>query len=294
MVQFSSHKINIRTDTFQSAISKKSGNNKLSSKTLDKLQKVINSQFQLNEQDIAHILGYKQISRTVNKKAISQFITQISSITTNKKCCAIYQTLEVWKENAQTLIQIKKHQGNDEKTIGIGARGRIYRCGDSVVKKFKTFDPIAAQHEINMCNLYNRKSNNVVPNAIIVNNAIKMPFIKGKLPTTTIETSEGIKQLYEKGFFIADAKPDNFLVTEDNQIVPVDFGLIFTADNLNSLDKNIKIEIVRDYLKGGYRYISSELKPVYMQQIKQLDQILSGDSPLRHFNVKELKKSGFM
>ncbi len=44
MVQFSSHKINIRTDTFQSAISKKSGNNKLSSKTLDKLQKVINSQ----------------------------------------------------------------------------------------------------------------------------------------------------------------------------------------------------------------------------------------------------------
>lgn len=293
MVQFSSHKINIRTDTLQSAISKKSGNNKLSSKTLGKLQKVINSQFQLNVQEIAHILGYKQISRTVNKKAISQFITQISSITTNKKCCAIYQTLEVWKENAQTLIQIEKHQGNGEKSIGSGARGRVYRCGDSVIKKFKTFDPIAAQHEINMCNLYNRKSNNFVPNAIIVNNAIKMPFIKGRLPTT-IETSDGIKQLYEKGFFIADAKPANFLVTEDNQIVPVDFGLIFTADNLNSLDKNIKIEIVRDYLKGGYRCISSELKPVYMQQIKQLDQILSGDSPVRNFNVKELKKSGFM
>ncbi|CAG9431268.1 AarF/UbiB family protein [Providencia alcalifaciens] len=293
MVQFSSYKINIRTDTLQSAISKKSDNHKLSSKTLDKLQKIINSQFQLNVQEIDHILGHKQISRSANQKAISQFISQISGITANKKSCAIYHKLAVWKENAQTLIQTKKHQENGEKSIGNGARGRVYRSGDSVIKKFKTFDPIAAQHEISMCNLYNFKSNNPVPNAVIINNTIKMPFIEGKVPTA-IEIRDGIAQLHEKGFFIADAKPANFLVTEDNKIVPVDFGLMFTAENLISLDKNIKIEIVRDYIKGGYRCIPSELKPAYIQQIKQLDQRLSNDSPVRSLNIKELKKSGFM
>lgn len=91
---------------------------------------------------------------------------------------------------------------------------------------------------------------------------------------------------------MADAKPENFLKIETGQIVPIDFGLIFNVNDLSSIDKKVKIEIVRDYVKGGYHHIPSSLKSEYITHIKTLDSMLGSASPIRYINTKELSNAG--
>lgn len=49
-----------------------------------------------------------------------------------------------------------------------------------------------------------------------------MPFINGKAPNFE-DTLLGVSDLFNKGFFIGDPKPANFLKTPEGSVEPVDF-----------------------------------------------------------------------
>lgn len=291
MIKFSSQKINTHTDTLQSAIHKKRNNKELSNKTLSKLTKIINAQFKFHSTEVNYVFGSKLAPKDTNYHSISKFIKSIQKLTTQEKDTLIYPKINKWQANAIELHSRIKPVENMEKRIGRGGRSHVYHDGQFVIKQLKKFNLGEAKHEVAMCNAYRDKTHSISPNAFIVGERITMPFVHGQTPNK-IETLNGIKDLYDKGFLMAGAKPENFLKIETGQIVPIDFGLIFKANNLSSIDQNVKIEIVRDYIKGGYHYIPSSLKSEYTSHIKALDSMLGSASPMRYINTKELSNAG--
>ena len=134
--------------------------------------------------------------------------------------------LNKWQANAIELHCRIKPVENMEKRIGRGGRSHVYHDSQFVIKQLKKFNLGEAKHEVTMCNAYRDKTHSISPNAFIIGERITMPFVHGQTPNK-IETLSGIKDLYDKGFLMADAKPENFLKIETGQIVPIDFGLIF-------------------------------------------------------------------
>lgn len=291
MIKFLNRKINVHTDTLLSAINKKNNNSTLTIKTLNKLVGIINSQYHFKNQEADYIFTGKTIPNKINTKALSTFMEAIKDISISKHGDFVKKQLNGWQKNADNLYSLQKVTEKIGKPIGSGGRGTVYRDGDFIIKKVKNFNLAEAKHEVMMCNTYKNKTCSTLPEALIINENIKMPFINGNVPNH-LETLKGIEDLYSHGLFMADAKPQNFLKVETDQIVPVDFGLVFSGNDLASLDKNIKIEIVRDYIKGGYRNIPSGLKTEYLKHVKALDLMLGKSSPVGNINFKELKRAG--
>lgn len=120
-----------------------------------------------------------------------------------------------------------------------------------------------------------------------------MPFLNGKTPNFS-ETLTGVKDLYSMGFLMGDAKPENFLKLENGDVVPIDFGLVFILDKLETIDNDLKKKIISDYIKGGFRYVPEELKTEYISCFKKLSDLLGKDSPTRNMNIKKLLRTGLL
>lgn len=142
-----------------------------------------------------------------------------------------------------------------------------------------------------MCNSYylTKGANKNVSS--IENKNIIMPFVLGIKPNFE-ETLSGVTDLFNCGYLMADPKPSNFLKTSDGNVVPVDFGLVFEKSRLEDIDESIKVNMLFDYISGGYKYIPGSLKKEYKIYMLQLDEQLGKKSPLRNLNIKSLTRIG--
>lgn len=292
MISFFKEKINIHTDNLQSAIAKKTNNTSLSGKSLEKLVSIANTQhaFKNGEADI--IIKGIPCSTNVNYEKVSNLITEIKSIKIAKDDSFINSRIHSWEVNAKELLKINHTPKETKQLLGKGSRGNVYKDGENVLKKTKNLTPNEIFHEANMCNEYNITKGRFQNAATIVDNCIGMPFINGKTPNFQ-DTLTGVNHLFKKGFFMGDAKPSNFLKTPEGSVEPIDFGLVFKQDTLESIDNEVKKNIVSDYIKGGCRYIPKEIKKEYHSCIVKLDDILGKDSPTRKMNIKMLLQAGF-
>lgn len=292
MIYFLKEKINIHTDNLQSAIAKKTNNTSLSGKSLEKLVSIANTQYEFKNGEAEFVIRGIPCSTNLNYEKISKLITEIKNIKPVKDDSFINSQIHSWEVNAKELL--KKNCNPDElkQLLGKGSRGTVYKDGETILKKMKKLTPNEIFHEANMCNEYNITKGSFQNAATIVDNCIKMPFINGKTPNFQ-DTLTGVNYLFKKGFFMGDAKPSNFLKTPEGSVEPIDFGLVFKHGTLESIDDEVKKNIIYDYIKGGFRYIPNEIKKDYHSCIEKLDDILGKDSPARKINIKMLSKAGF-
>ncbi|MBV7405862.1 hypothetical protein [Enterobacter sp. ENT03] len=292
-------RINVNTDTLQSAIHKKEHNAALSEKSFNKLIKIANTHYKFNNGEAGFIFGKSVCGKNINYEGVSRLVDTLKKVTSLKSESFINNQIGLWQNNAEKLLikneaigSSKALTDSSKALIGSGARGVVYRDGDYVIKEMKFFDPHKAQHEVTLCNEYNKKTGGSELVATMIDGGIKMPFLHGTRPGFS-ETLAGVKEMYNQGFFIADPKPDNFLKTAKGNVVPVDFGLVFSKNNLEDLSHELKKEIVYDYIKGGYRHVPDDLKPEYVRVINSFDLSLGKDSPMRKTNIKALTRAGF-
>jgi len=291
MISFFKEKINIHSDNLQSAIVKKTNNKSLSSKSLEKLVSIANTQYDFRNGEAEFIIKGIPCNTDVNYEKVSRLIKDIKNIEPVKDGSFIKSQIYLWGINAKKLLEINFEPKKEKQLLGKGSRGTVYKDGEYILKKTKSLTLNEIFHEANMCNEYNSKKRSFQNPATIVDKCIEMPFINGKIPNFQ-DTLIGVNHLFENGFFMGDAKPSNFLKTPEGNVEPVDFGLVFKYEQLECLDKEVKKNIVADYIKGGFRYIPSEIKKEYNSCIVKLDDILGKDSPTRKINIKVLSKSG--
>lgn len=292
MIIFFKEKINIHTDNLQSAIAKKTNNTSLSGKSLEKLVSIANTQYEFKNGEADFIIRGIPCSTNVNYKKVSKLITKIKTIKPVKDDSFINSQIHSWEVNAKELLKTNHNPDEAKQLLGKGSRGAVYKNGETVLKKTKNLTPNEIFHEANMCNEYNIAKGSFQNVATIVDNGIEMPFVNGKTPNFQ-DTLTGVNYLFKKGFFIGDAKPSNFLKTPEGSVEPIDFGLVFKYDTLESIDDEVKKNIISNYIKGGFRYIPNEIKKEYHSCIVKLDDILGKDSPTRNINIKILSKAGF-
>ncbi|MDN0087438.1 hypothetical protein QVN42_08525 [Yersinia nurmii] len=291
MISFFKEKINIHSDNLQSAIAKKINNKSLSSKSLEKLVSIANTQYQFKNGESEFILRDTPCIANVNYEKVSRLIKDIKNIKSVKDDSFIKSRIYSWEVNAKELLKTNHEPKEEKKLLGKGSRGAVYKDGESVIKKTKNLTLNELFHEGNMCNEYNIKKGSFQNAATIVGNCIEMPFINGNTPNFQ-DTLIGVNYLFENGFFMGDANPSNFLKTPEGSVEPIDFGLVFKRDELECIDDEVKKNIISDYIKGGFRYIPSEIKKEYNSCIVKLDDILGKDSPTRKINIKALSKAG--
>lgn len=292
MISFFKEKIDIHSDNLQSAIVKKLNNTSLSSKSLEKLIKIANSQYEFKNGEAKSIFCDRPFTNHANTENVSNLIKDIKSIKSINSGSFINSTLTSWEANANKLLEKNNESKEREPLLGKGSRGAVYKNGEFILKKTKNLTPHEISHEANMCNEYNLKKGSLQNAATIVDNCIQMPFISGKTPDFQ-DTLHGVNHLFKEGFMMGDAKPSNFLKTLKGSVEPVDFGLVFKHDQLESIDTEVKKNIITDYIKGGFRYIPGEIKKEYMSCLKKLDDTLGKESPTRKMNTKALSKAGF-
>lgn len=292
MISFFKEKINIHTDNLQSAIAKKTNNTSLSGKSLEKLVSIANTQYEFKNGEADFVIRGIPCSTNVNYEKISKLITEIKSVKPVKDDSFINSQIHSWEVNAKELLKTNCNPDEVKQLLGKGSRGTVYKDGETILKKTKKLTPNEIFHEANMCNEYNITKGSFQNAATIVDNCIKMPFVNGKTPNFQ-DTLTGVNHLLKKGFFMGDAKPSNFLKTPEGSVEPIDFGLVFKHDTLESIDDEVKKNIISDYIKGGFRYIPNEIKKDYHSCIEKLDDILGKDSPTRKINIKMLSKAGF-
>ncbi|POT55290.1 hypothetical protein C3432_23690 [Citrobacter amalonaticus] len=292
MISFFKDKINIHSDNLQSAIVKKTNNKSLSGKSLEKLVSVANTQYKFKNGEADFILRDTPCITGANYEKVSRLIKDIKNIKPVKNDSFIQSKISSWEANAKELLKNNCEPKIEKQLLGKGSRGTVYKDGEFILKKTKNSTLNEVFHEANMCNEYNIKEGGFQNTATIVDNCIKMPFINGEVPDTQ-DTLIGVNNLFKNGFLMGDAKPSNFLKTPDGSVQPVDFGLVFKRNELESIDVEVKKNIVSDYIKGGFRYIPGEIKKEYHSCIEKLDYILGKDSPMRKINTKALSKAGF-
>lgn len=110
MIFFMKNRINVRTDSLQSAIIKKIKNKSLSNKTLGKLVQIANTQYELKNGEAAYI--FKNINHVtdVNYEKVSRLIKDIKGIKNIKSAKNNFSTkydLFTWKLNAKELLTTK-------------------------------------------------------------------------------------------------------------------------------------------------------------------------------------------
>lgn len=291
MISFFKEKINIHTDNLQSAIAKKTNNTSLSGKSLEKLVSIANTQYEFKNGEAEFIIRGIPCNTNVNYEKVSKLITEIKSVKPIKDDSFIKSQIHSWEVNAKELLKTNYNPNEVKQLLGKGSRGTIYKDGETILKKTKNLTPNEIFHEANMCNEYNITKGSFHNAATIVDKCIKMPFVNGKTPNFQ-DTLTGVNCLLKKGFFMGDAKPSNFLKTPEGSVEPIDFGLVFKHDTLESIDDEVKKNIISDYIKGGFKYIPNEIKKDYHSCIEKLDNILGNDSPTRNINIKMLSKAG--
>ena len=175
--------------------------------------------------------------------------------------------------------------------IGVGSRGTVERHSDRVIKTFIEFNPKAIKHELNMCNAYLRATASRTQEAFLEGGKLNMPYIAGQSPTQQ-EVKEAVQKLFTLGFMMGDPTPDNFKKTAEGKVVPVDFGLMFERHLSDSISQHVKIEIVHDYAKGGFKCIPDALGADYQGAINAMDQQLGCLGPLGRMNIPQLRRAG--
>lgn len=293
MINFFKEKINVHSDSLQSAVAKKMNNESLSSKSLEKLVSIANTQYELKGGEARFIFKNIPCTTDVNREKLSELINDVKNIKSVKDNSFISSRIISWESNVKKLLKENGGPKEEKPLLGKGSRGTVYKDGESILKKTKNLTPNEISHETNMCNEYNIKKGSFQNVATIVDNCIKMPFIKGKIPDFQ-DTQIGVGILFEKGFFMGDAAPSNFLKTPEGSVEPIDFGLVFKRDELECIDNEVKKNIVADYIKGGFIYIPNEIKNEYNSCIVRLDDLLGVDSPMRNTNIKALSKAGLL
>lgn len=291
MISFFKEKINIHTDNLQSAIAKKTNNTSLSDKTLEKLVNIANTHYEFKNGEANFIIRGIPCSANVNCEKVSNLITAIKNIKSVKGDSFINSKIHSWQIKAKELLKIDYNPDEMKQLLGKGSRGTVYKDGDTILKKTKNLTPSEVFHEANMCNEYNIAKGSFRTPATIVDDGIKMPFVNGHPPSFQ-DTLTGVNHLFKKGFFMGDAKPSNFLKTPEGIVEPIDFGLVFKHDTLESVDDEVKKNIISDYIKGGFRYIPNEIKKEYHSCILKLDDILGKNSPTRKINIKIISRAG--
>lgn len=291
MISFFKVKINIHSDNLQSAINKKTNNTSVSSKSLEKLVSIANTQYEFKNGEAEFIIRGTPCSTNVNYGKVSKLIKEIKIIKSFKDHSFINSRIHSWEVNAKELLKTNYNPDEEKQLLGKGSRGTVYKDGESILKKTKNLTLNEIFHEANMCNEYHIKIQSFKKPPTIVEKCIEMPFINGKTPNFK-DTLIGVNDLFKNGFFMGDAKPSNFLKTPEGSVEPIDFGLVFKHDTLESIDHEVKKNIISDYLKGGFRYIPNEIKNEYHSCIVKLDDILGKDSPTRKINLKILSKAG--
>lgn len=289
MISIMKGRINVKFDSLQTAIEKKFNNNALSNKSIGKIINIANTQFNLKNGEAEYIFSNIQTKKIPSQESLKKLVNSLNKISTNKASDFMSVQLKLWHANAnQALTPVEKE------FIGKGSRGKVYRDGDDfIIKKLPAASIAEIEHEANMCNAYNLKKGKVTSVATVKENTIRMPFISG-LKVTSHDIFNGVQTLHQMGFMIADACPSNFIKSLGGEVIPIDFGLMFKRNELDSIDLNIKKEIVQDYIKGGYKYIPKELINEYRSCITELDNSLGNESPLRNMNVKALIKAGLL
>lgn len=291
MISIFKEKINAHSDSLQSAIAKKSSNKSLSSKSLIKLEKLINIQYAFQSCEAKSIFGSVSIITNANLEGVSRFIKDVKNIKSFENNSFINYRIALWESNAKKLLALNSKPKEKQRLLGNWARGTVYKEGSSIVKETQNLTPNEIFHEANMCNEYNLKKGRSQKSAVIAGNIITMPFIKGEIPNPQ-ETLMGVNQLFEDGFLMGDAKPSNFLKTKKDTVEPIDFGLVFMRNELELIDKKVKKNILTDYIKGGYRSIPDNIKAEYSLCIKKIVDLLGKESPTRKMNTKILSKAG--
>ncbi|MBV8043591.1 hypothetical protein [Pluralibacter sp.] len=286
MLGVSRERINVRLDNIQSAIEKKSNNESLSQKSLNKIKSIANSQFNLKTGVSESIFSSAHHSKIMNRTGVPELISHLRGIRGIESNRFMTEQVNTWIRNASNLLGKDVDTGREGQVIGEGSKGKVYKVDDFVVKKTTIQNLSKSSHEVKMCNEYNGKEV-----AFIINSGMKMPFIDGGKSDRS-DTLKGVVDLYNKGFMIGDATPDNFLKLENGDVVPVDFGLVFKYSDLDNIAHKTKVDIVHDYIKGGHKYIPNDLKSEYVSCIKKLSESLGSQSPEYSVNVRDLMRSG--
>lgn len=176
--------------------------------------------------------------------------------------------------------------------IARGSRGQVEQHKDRAIKSLFQPDPKALMHEMNMWNDYLHTVGHG-GEAYMERGQLSMPYIHGETPTH-LEVKEGVQQLFNQGFMIGDPAPNNFKRTPEGQVVPVDFGQVFRPQNIHTLEPTVMGEIVRDYVKGGFRAIPESLQADYRDAIKAMVKKSGSNNPLKQMNVRQLARAGLL
>jgi len=287
-------KIDVNADTLQSALGKKAYNYTLSYKSLSKLEKIVNSQYDIRSNALQFIFGKKNGFKGFDHKNVSLLIKDLKEIKSATFNPAMTGKIDTWINNAQTMLdhkaQVQEKINNltaaeaDWLVIHKGSHAFIYKQDEFVIKKQKNIDEVSAKHEVAMCNKYSRAQGHEAE-ALYKRNVIMKPYIEGKGELTPDDVQKAVKKMFDKGFYMADAKPSNFVKTAKGEVVPVDFRLVFTNKDLDNLDTKILKELVTAYVNSGYRCVPQQLKVAYRTQIARIDKHLKQESPLRYINT---------
>lgn len=280
---------------------KKAYNYTLSYKSLNKLEKIVNSQYDIKPNALQFILGKSNTFKGFNHNNISRLIKDLEVVKSSMSNPAMSDTVSNWVNNAQVMLNYKTQAQEkinnlsakeaDMQVLHKGNNAFIYKQNEFVIKKQKNINEISARHEAAMCNKYSQALGREAE-ALHKGNIILKPFMESKGTVTPENVKKAVKEMYNQGFFMADASPSNFIKTPKGQIVPVDFRLVFTSKDLSKLDVKIQKEMVKAYISGGYRYVPAQLKNAYRMQMAQLDRILKQESPLRNVNTMLTAKAG--
>ena len=163
----------------------------------------------------------------------------------------------------------------EESRINIsGSRGRVTKNGEVAEKTLHTEQPGDLSYEKRMFDSWSLSVGRNETSALKGNGRVLcMPFRNGVEPSES-EVSNAISRLHCAGFFMADPCPSNFIKTS-NGVVPVDFGLVFSPNDLENIPEEIKRDIVNDYINGGYKLIPDELRESYRNAVNTIDKTLT-------------------
>lgn len=302
-------------DSLAQALAKKADNRSISSVTKQKLVSTANTHAQLPRAAGAYIYQSKDsidAQHTPFSRAViidvRQTLQNALSAVSNED---VRTTFGTWINNCNSLLKTPaatqqflartRPAGIDTLRpappttdhvpfIGEGSRGKVKQAGERAIKTFHTFHPHAIRHELTQCNHYLSATGNTANQAFLDGDTLNMPYIEGETPSLQ-ETKTAVQELFERGFMMGDPAPENFKKTPDGKVVPVDFGLMFQHQSALSVHKQVMIEIVHDYAKGGFKCIPAVLHSHYRDSICAMDTQLGAQGQLGRMNIPQLKQA---
>lgn len=288
-------KIDVNIDSLQHALSKKADNADLSNKSLSKIEKIVNSQYGIKCDGTQFIFGKKRIFSEVEPAKVSRFIKELTVIRKETNNPRLREKMDTWIDRAQVMLkfapQVKSETQNvaaaKEPEVHIYKEDRAENIGRPSTINHTPNKPNAAsaQHAVDMCRAYHdvKLDEN--------NNWLEIPHIAGMAVGTKADTHLGVRLMFKKGFFMANAKPINFSRVSKKEVAPIDFRLVFTLDSLANIDKKIQKNMLLAYIREGFSHVPPELQSAYRIAFAQIDRNLQNESPLRNANTVLLERA---